>query len=173
MLLLLLCVMCIQTHTHATVCVEVWGQFYVYSLHFYMNLKDQIQVIRPAWCLGLYRCCCDRNTKPTKGKKVLFHLAAYSPSRKEIQAGTQKQELKWRPWTNGVSLLAHGLLSLPYYIVQRYLPGSGTAHSGLGPPVSITSQKNAHRLANRMEVVSRMTVACVALTSAFTYWITS
>lgn len=60
------------------------------SFHFYMSLEAQIQVIRLSWCLNLLLCCCDKTVMENQlmGRKGLFHLAASSPSRKEMKAGT-------------------------------------------------------------------------------------
>ena len=49
-----------------------------------------------------------------------------------------------RPWKGAAYWLAlHGLLSLLSYRTQDHQPRDGTAHSELGPPLSITNERNA------------------------------
>lgn len=72
------------------------------------------------------------------------------------KAGTQKQELKQRPWGNAADWPASlGFLSLLSYLALNHLLRCGTL-SGQGPPTSIINQENPPRTcpqANLMEVI--------------------
>lgn len=70
---------------------------------------------------------------------VALHLTGYTPSPRELKAGTLRQELKERPWRNAVYLFAFsgfsdfdGLLS---YTIQDHRPRGGTIHKRLGPVI--------------------------------------
>lgn len=67
--------------------------------------------------------------------------------RQELKAGTQRQEVKQRPWRKAAYLLvcfqAH--IQLPAY-PATYLPRGGFTHSEIDlPPWIATEEKNAHR----------------------------
>lgn len=86
--------------------------------------------------------------RQTWGEKGSFWLACCSPSLietgQELEAGTQRT--KQEPWCSLASL---GLLTYLPYLAQTHLSRGGTAHSRLGPPISISLQKSAPRRCSR------------------------
>lgn len=78
-------------------------------------------------------------------KKGILPLLRHDPLLREAKvATTQGKSLKQRQWKNTVYRTAlHSFLSLLSYRAQVYLPGDGTAHSGLGSPTSTVNEENA------------------------------
>lgn len=71
-------------------------------------------------------------TKSSYGRKGFIWLLHDSPSGKakaELRAGTERQELKWRPWRKAVHWsVLHSFISLLSNKPQDYLPRPGTTH---------------------------------------------
>lgn len=86
-------------------------------------------------------CSCNKIlTESNLGREGLMWLTGFSPSLREVREGTQRRELKQKPWRVAVYWLASwGLLNC----LSTYLPKAGSAHSGLGPVTSINNQGNA------------------------------
>lgn len=79
-------------------------------------------------------------------EKNLFHPRNYSPSWREAQAGNQREILKQKQRRKVAYWLALSLtLNQLSYATQDYMHRGCTAHSGLGPPISIINQENGHR----------------------------
>ena len=66
----------------------------------------------------------------------------------ELKAGTQRQEVKQRPWREAAYWF-ESRLTFNYLLIQlrtNYIPGGGATHSEINlPPWIATEKKNAHK----------------------------
>lgn len=74
-------------------------------------------------------------------EKTLLHLTGFGPSFREAETRAEQEPLR-----SPAYWLAPWLQLTPFYKAQAYLPRGGIAHSRPGPPASIRSQEDAHRL---------------------------
>lgn len=66
----------------------------------------------------------------------------WEQSGQELKVRTWRWELKQKPWRNAAyQLPPHILLSLLSYTVKSHLSRTGSTHSAVGPPTSITKQE--------------------------------
>lgn len=80
-------------------------------------------------------------------KKFIYSmwLTTYSPSGKEVKAGTQSTNLEAGTETEAeeeLCVLAYGSFSLLSFIAQGHLPRGGTTHRDLSSPTSISNHDN-------------------------------
>jgi len=77
------------------------------------------------------------------GRKNLFDLIVYKPRQelnqgRNLEAGAEVESIE----DTAYSLAFYGFLNLLSHTVQNHLPRSDTAHSGLGPSISVVHQEN-------------------------------